>query len=684
MSDLPRMASAGGTYCGFRSRKWAVPTFVLIVLATQAIWAAEKINVKSLLREMVDFENLAESPRPFFKQATASSYSRASHKGGEAWFDNLDRGEYVRAETNEGRRELVLADLIGPGAVTRFWSANPQSRVRFYFDGEAQPRINIPLADLFSGKVRPFGPEFSYISGTGGNFYYPLPYARGLKITIEETDKPVRLYYEIGYRSYPSATRLETFDPEQAGDWEVEQAQVAQALVHPKPAQAPSGSEWLSFRQTIPPGTTHQLPDVVGEKAVYEWSAQVLGTEENLGWRDPKRGYNAYRFLLLKISFDGEESIATPLGDFFGSAPGVNAYQNLFFSVEANGRMTSRLLMPFRKSMRLSLANAGSIPYEVELKLRVGKRRFIDRSYFLRAQWGTLTRETWPFFDVDFLQTTGEGKVIGTVYQIANPVLIWWGEGDQKVFIDGESFPSTFGTGTEDDYGMAYGYDRPVTCPYHAQTRVDGPGSGGHISLNRWYVLDALPYLQGIRFVQEMWHWMPCRPTWSYVIYWYAKPGTPGPQKIDESALSPVDLGIRENMLDPFEGELLQHETTGGTAEKQRLANCSLAEHLVWHDAQPGDRLTVHFVIPRAGRYSIELNLCMAPEYGRQRIFINGVAADQVIDCYSPRLYWLHPKLGLFDLKEGENILVVEALPPNSEARPGNLFGLDYIFLVRQ
>ena len=119
--------------------------------------------------------------------------------------------------------------------------------------------------------------------------------------------------------------------------------------------------------------------------------------------------------------------------------------------------------------------------------------------------------------------------MIGTVYQIANPVLIWWGEGDQKIFVDGESFPSTFGTGTEDDYGYAYGNNQPFTRPYHAQTRVDGPASGGHVSLNRWYVLDALPYRTGIQFDQEMWHWMPCKPTWAHVIYWYAKPGTPGP-----------------------------------------------------------------------------------------------------------------------------------------------------------
>ena len=113
--------------------------------------------------------------------------------------------------------------------------------------------------------------------------------------------------------------------------------------------------------------------------------------------------------------------------------------------------MTCRLLMPFKKSMNLGLTNAGRIPYTVELNLVVGPHPFTDRTYHLRAQWGALTRDTWPPFDTNILNTTGEGKVVGTVYQIANPVLIWWGEGDQKIFVDGETFPSTFGTGTEDE-----------------------------------------------------------------------------------------------------------------------------------------------------------------------------------------------------------------------------------------
>ncbi|MGE5361358.1 MAG: glycoside hydrolase family 172 protein [Bacteroidales bacterium] len=644
------------------------------------------ISVKTLLAEMVDFENLAREPQPPYESALASSYSRASAQGGEAWFDNNDVGQYVRAETNEGRKEHVLADLRGPGAVTRFWSANPDwaNIVRFYFDDETRPRLALPLKDLFTGQKAPFGPVFSYISGTGGNLYYPIPYARSLKVTIEETDRFPRLYYHVGYRTYQGSTRVETFDPAKAGEWAEAQAATAALLASPQAAPLPAGAEWRTSKLTVEPGATASIPELLGPMAVYEWSARVTGTHEDGSWNDPLRAHNAYRYILLEIDFDGRASIRTPLGDFFGSGPGVNPFSNLFFTVAADGTMTSRLLMPFRTSMRLRLVNVGRSACEVELRLHVGKRTFDEGDMYLRAQWGALTRDSWPFFDWNVLTTSGRGKVVGTVYQIANPVLIWWGEGDQKIFVDGESFPSTFGTGTEDDYGFAYGYNGPFTRPYHAQTRVDGPGSGGHISLNRWYVLDALPYRHSLRFDQEMWHWMPCRPTWSHVVYWYAAPETPGPREIDRAGLAPVDLGIRANMLDPQEAENLPHETTGGAAAKERLANCSEAEHLVWRGARPGDRMTVKFSAPEEARYSIELNLAMSPDYGRYRFSVNGEPVPEIVDCYSPRLFWLHPRLGVFRLKKGENALTVESLTSNAAAKAGSVFGLDYIFLTKQ
>ena len=66
------------------------------------------------------------------------------------------------------------------------------------------------------------------------------------------------------------------------------------------------------------------------------------------------------------------------------------------------------------------------------------------------------------------------------------------------------------------------------------------------------------------------------------------------------------------------------------------------------------------------------------------RGFVNGKAARGIVDGYSPTLYWVHPKIGVFDLKEGDNTLVAVALEPNPRAEPGNTFGLDYLLLVRQ
>jgi hypothetical protein len=674
------------------TRRSGVPLALLglavpVILASSGCRPGQRVvSVETLLREMVDFEELARQPRPFYTHAMASSYSRASRKGGDAWFDNQDVGQYVRTETRNGRTEHVLADLAGPGTITRFWSANPTltNVVRFYFDDEAVPRLAAQLEALFSGKLAPFVPEFSYVSGTGGNLYFPLPFSRALRITIQQNDKPVRLYYEIGHRAYDAGTRVETFNPQQAVRFKPIAVEVARALTAPQPAPAPADARWVNARLTIPPNETRDLQTITGERAVFEWSAQVLYTRESLQFDDPARPHNAWRSLLLGVAFDGERSIDVPLGDFFGSGPGVNAYENFFFTVAADGRMTSRLLMPFRQSMTLSLTNAGSVPYTVDVRVRTGARPFTARDWHLRAQWGALTRESWPPFDTNVLTTSGEGKVVGTVYEIANPVLVWWGEGDQKISVDGESFPSTFGTGTEDDYGFAYGNNETFTRPYHAQTRVDGPWSGGHISLNRWYVLDALPFRSSIRFDQEMWHWMPCRPTWSHVVYWYGTPGTRGPLPIDRATLAPVDLGIREHMLEPVEGEALKHEETGGRAKTERLANCSGAEHLVWSGARPGDRLTVHVKVPDAGRYSVSLNLCQSPNYGRQQMLVNGRPAGPPIDGYSPTLYWLHPTLGIIELKAGDNTVTAVALEPNAKAAPGNRFGLDYVLLVRQ
>ena len=168
------------------------------------------------------------------------------------------------------------------------------------------------------------------------------------------------------------------------------------------------------------------------------------------------------------------------------------------------------------------------------------------------------------------------------------------------------------------------------------------------------------------------------------MIYWYAKPGTPGPQPVDRQSLMPMDLGIRENISELIEGETLTFETTAGTAASQRLANCSGARHLVWKNASPGDKIRIHFDAPASGRYQIMVNLCMSPDYGKYRFLVNDQESGQVVDAWSVRLFWVQQVLGSFHLKQGDNILEVRLLEPNSQAKTGNLLGLDYILLTRE
>ena len=73
----------------------------------------------------------------------------------------------------------------------------------------------------------------------------------------------------------------------------------------------------------------------------------------------------------------------------------------------------------------------------------------------------------------------------------------------------------------------------------------------------------------------------------------------------------------------------------------------------------------------------------MNTDYGRYKITVNGTAVAAIVDCYSDKLFWLHPKLGVFPLKKGENVLTIESLASNPAAQPGSLFGLDYVFLIR-
>ena len=227
--------------------------------------------------------------------------------------------------------------------------------------------------------------------------------------------------------------------------------------------------------------------------------------------------------------------VRAPLPDLFGSSPGLNPYDSLPLTVGADGIFTCRFPIPFRSRAVVTIARAPAQgpparPVEISGEMVVEPRAFTpDATLLFHARARPLAAlSTRPLRDWHIATLTGRGHQVGTMLSVRNPPgTFWWGEGDEKVFVDGEVFPSLFGTGTEDYFGYAWSSTERFAHPYHAQTLAPGPanGFGGWFSMNRFLILDPVPFSARLQFDLEMWHWSDTTVDVSALIYWYARPG---------------------------------------------------------------------------------------------------------------------------------------------------------------
>jgi hypothetical protein len=638
---------------------------------------------------MWDMTHLTRPANPAYTAAQASSYDRASDPGvpNRDWFANGDAGKYLRVEERAGRREYVMADLKGPGAVVRVWSANPTGVLRFYFDGETTPRLESDCHKLLTGADPRFPGPFAYEASQGTNLYYPLPYAKSLKVTVDDSggkDRPLGFYYHVGYRTYVPGTRVRTFQVADTANGIRERQRAAAALTQTSPVGIHGHTESVALE----PGEDAVVFQERGAKTLSEFSVKIpfplIQTIRPMDWSDPHQPHNVLRNLILRIDFDGERSVETPLGDFFGSAPGLNPYKTLPFRVE-DGWMKCRLPMPYSKSVAIRIQNVGPVRIPLTARMNFGRAPRADETYRLHAQWQATDGQSRPFRDLSFLDARGEGYWLGSNLHVANPTPAWWGEGDEKVYVDGESFPSTFGTGTEDYYGYAWCSPELFTRPYHAQPRCDGPANFGHSSVNRFHILDPIPYRRAIRFDMERWHWEDVPATYARVAYWYAKPGGTTPKPIDRRLLAPPKLDPPKPVEGAIEGESLDVlEMTGGQREAQSgFWALSAGKQLWWRGVEVGNRLRIRVPIKESGTYEVIGNFCHAADYGIHRLRLNGKDLG-THDFFGPGVEWKRVSLGTLELAQGDAILEVEAVGANPNAKPGRMFGLDYLLLNKK
>ncbi len=501
-------------------RSWAMAVACAVGAGAAGCAPAVK-DYPYFLNQLVDLDRLAvmESGvqcKQFSSYDRKSRYDEATGAYVD-WAANGDAGQYLRTDPKTG--EGVMAEIDGPGCIWRIWSANPQGKIRFYFDGAETPNCEFDFNQLFSGKVagfpRPLVWQRRVVLGgdnPASNCYVPIPFARSCKVTA---DKPHGQYYHIGYTTYPRDRVVKTFSLQRSP---VDEAALQRACeLLSKCGEDPQPTEALRLverKTTLQPGDK-SVHEITGPGTIRQFFAKLDSAER---W--------ARRKVLLQMYWDGEAtpSVEAPIGDFFGDAWDEAPYRSLPLGI-TNDLNYCYWRMPYARSARIVFTNQGGKP--ADLRYRVGYRSgplAADTARF-HAKWRR-DRNSRDF-DYLFLECRGRGRFVGAVLFPDNIVGGWWGEGDEKVWVDGEKFPSTFGTGSEDYFGDAWGI-RHFVNPYHGCPTPAPFEQTRRQSCYRWHIGDSIPFTRSFRITIENYSAFEkgaIRNDYSSMAYWYQMPG---------------------------------------------------------------------------------------------------------------------------------------------------------------
>ena len=490
---------------------------------------------------MTDRDNLSYFPEKQFKLIQFSSYNRESKvPGSEGWFANEDMSHFLRTEMNGGRREFVMFDTSGPGAIVRWWMTFYQAQngiLRVYFDQDTVPAIAGRPDKVLSGNMLT-DPPFAVSVHQGviihdkgrdldHNLYLPLPFFRHCKITYEcDSMVMVRkgfyspdVFYNIDYRKYDAGTDVETFSMKALAKSKPSLHRAGKDLLN---ASEPPSSE-IEFAHEILPGDSFSVKINRKNSAVTLLLLKISASDTG----------QALRSTVLSASFDGYRTIWVPIGEFFGTGYRMLSHRTWMNRSDEKGQLESHWTMPYRHDCLLTITNYGREAVTIAGKAGISDYTWKAGSLYFGASWHEYyhlpTRnEQGNFFDLNFVDIRGKGVYAGDQITLFNTSYQWWGEGDEKIFVDGESFPSSFGTGSEDYYGYGFGRPEPFSHPFISQPVGEGnegnTNEGGLTVNMRHRSLDAIPFNHSISSNIELWHWASTTVNYALTSYWYVLP----------------------------------------------------------------------------------------------------------------------------------------------------------------
>ena len=303
---------------------------------------------------------------------------------------------------------------------------------------------------------------------------------------------------------------------------------------------------------------------------------------------------------------------------------------------------------------------------------------------------------------------------------IMNPQPSWWGEGDAKIWVDGEDFPSLFGTGTEDYYAYSWGgvstdfyehpfHAQPACFVYNKVNRKQKKGerdTRGFSSESRSRALDGMPFGRSLQLDMEVWSGADCDMGYQVGTMWYGfadatsnckpepkevlnVPPLPDMGPLEDSKdkkgkkTRPIDAAKAFKHARDIEPGMVVAKTGKISVLAQGLGiyqgTWHEKDHILIRDADRGDSIDIS--IPATGEAARKLTLyaTKSSDFAIVRLSVNGTSTGAEVDLYADRpVHSGAIELGVFKPVDNAYLLRVEVLDKNPKSRKMR-FGLDCV-----
>lgn len=278
----------------------------------------------------------------------------------------------------------------------------------------------------------------------------------------------------------------------------------------------------------IQPGETVTLAEIDGPGAIQQIWMTMRGV-----WRQ-----NIIRFYWEDR---GEPSVEVPVGDFFASGWGTfSQVSSIPVCVNPGSAFNCYWEMPFRRKCKITMTNISDERTTLFYQINYTLTEIPEDCAYFHASFRRVN--PLPYGEVYTIldNVKGQGHYVGTYMAWGTNNNGWWGEGEIKFYIDGDSsFPTICGTGTEDYFCGSYDFENPethdeyvrFTTPYSGLNQVIVPDklylSQFRFGMYRWHIMDPIRFKRDLKVTIQALGWrngkryLPLQDDIASVAYWY-------------------------------------------------------------------------------------------------------------------------------------------------------------------